>query len=95
MLLYGRRLFTIEIPMRLLPFLLSQLHNICALRLDFTFVSKSVFPELMLKHVLFTTPKGILSTFKCLAFADYGSNGPISTDSEYVEGGNVDDHSFL
>lgn len=72
--------------------LLSQLHNLCALRLDFTFVWKSGFPGLMLKHALFTAPKGRLSTFECLAFVDYGSNVPISPDSEYVDGGYVDGH---
>lgn len=72
--------------------LLSQLHNFCALRLDFTFVRKSGFPGLMLKHALITALKGLLSTFESLASVDYGSNFPILPNPEYVNGGHVDGH---
>ncbi|ODM15492.1 hypothetical protein SI65_09095 [Aspergillus cristatus] len=72
--------------------LLSQLHNLCALRLDFTFVWKSGFPGLRLKHALFTAQKGMLSIFESLAVVNYGSNIPIPPDPEYVDVGYVDGH---
>lgn len=57
---------------------LSQLHNLQSLRLDFTFVWKSGFPGLMLKHALLSAPEGSLSNFNSLTTVDYGSNVPMS-----------------
>ena len=68
--------------------LLSQLHNVANLRLDYSFVWKAGFPGLMLKHALFTAPEGLLSKFEYLATVDYGSNVPLSEeyDREYTRG---------
>lgn len=60
--------------------LLSQLHNLATLRLDYSFVWKSGFPGLMLKHALLTAPEGLLSKFESLATVDYGSNVPSSEE---------------
>lgn len=60
--------------------LLSQLHNLQSLRLDYSFVWKSGFPGLMLKHALFSAPKGVLSSFGSLTAIDYGSNVPLSEE---------------
>ena len=60
--------------------LLSQLHNLATLRLDYSFVWKAGFPGLMLKHALFTAPEGLLSKFEFLATVDYGSNVPLAEE---------------
>lgn len=60
--------------------LLSQLHNLQSLRLDYSFIWKSGFPGLMLKHALFSAPKGVLSSFDSLRAIDYGSNVPLSEE---------------
>lgn len=60
--------------------LLSQLHNLQSLRLDYSFVWKSGFPGLMLKHALFSAPEGVLSSFGSLTAIDYGSNVPLSEE---------------
>lgn len=64
--------------------LLSQLHNLQSLRLDYSFVWKSGFPGLMLKHALFSAPKGILSSFNSLTTIDYGSNVPLSEEFDPI-----------
>ena len=73
--------------------ILSQLHNLQSLKLDFTFVWKSGFPGLMLKHSLLSAPEGLLSTFNSLTTVDYGSNVPMSEnwnlgldDPDYMDG---------
>ena len=63
--------------------LLSRLHNLRSLRLDYMFVWMSGFPGLMLKHALIpTTPASgstaSLPTFQFLEKADYGSNARIA-----------------
>ncbi|OJJ37793.1 hypothetical protein ASPWEDRAFT_39531 [Aspergillus wentii DTO 134E9] len=62
--------------------LLSQLHNLQSLRLDYSFVWQSGFPGLMLKHALFSAPKGVLPSFDSLTTIDYGSNVPLSEEFE-------------
>ncbi|KAF7530322.1 hypothetical protein PCG10_003693 [Penicillium crustosum] len=58
--------------------LISQLHNLCSLRLDYSFVLEGGFPGEMLHHSLFgNAPPGILSRFSKLEMADYGSNLPL------------------
>ena len=64
--------------------LLSQLYNLQSLRLDYSFVWKSGFPGLMLKHALFSAPKGILSSFSSLTTIDYGSNVPLSEEFDPI-----------
>ena len=72
---------------------LSQLHRLQSLKLDFTFVWKSGFPGLMLKHALLSAPEGLLSTFNSLTTVDYGSDVPMSeswhlgTDDPYYMDG--------
>ncbi|CAG8161339.1 unnamed protein product [Penicillium nalgiovense] len=59
--------------------LISQLHNLRSLRLDFSFVLEGGFPGEMLHHSLFgDAPPGALSRFSKLEMADYGSNLPLS-----------------
>lgn len=58
--------------------LISQLHNLRSLRLDYSFVLEGGFPGEMLHHSLFgNAPPGILSRFSKLEMADYGSNLPL------------------
>lgn len=61
--------------------LLSQMHNLQSLRLDYTFVWRSGYPGLMLKHALFSAPEGLLSKFNDLETVDYGTNVP---EGEYI-----------
>lgn len=63
-------------PYALVAILLSQLHNLEPLRLNYTFVWQSGFPGLMLKHALFSAPEGTMSKFSRSLLADYGSNVP-------------------
>ncbi|KAJ6179719.1 hypothetical protein N7519_010180 [Penicillium mononematosum] len=59
--------------------LISQLHNLRSLRLDYSFVLEGGFPGEMLHHSLFgDAPPGALSRFSKLEMADYGSNLPLS-----------------
>ncbi|KAI9933579.1 hypothetical protein ASPWEDRAFT_619299 [Aspergillus wentii DTO 134E9] len=58
--------------------LLSQLHNLRTLQLDYTFIWKGGFPGLMLKHALFSAPKGVLSNFDSLVSVNYGSEVTMS-----------------
>ncbi|KAE8360701.1 hypothetical protein BDV27DRAFT_37325 [Aspergillus caelatus] len=60
--------------------LLSQLHSLRSLRLDYSFVWKLGFPGLMMKHALFSAPEGLLSRFTHLNIVDYGSNVPIAEE---------------
>lgn len=64
----------------LVAILLSQLHNLVSVRLDYTFVWQSGFPGLMLKHALFSGPNGTMSKFAHLRTVDYGSNVPLSEE---------------
>lgn len=76
-------------PYALVAILLSQLHNLETLRLDYTFVWQSGFPGLMLKHALFSAPEGTMSNFNHLILVDYGSNIPVpkwEQDIWYEEG---------
>lgn len=58
--------------------LVSLLHNLRSLRLDFSFLLEGGFPGEMLHHSLFgNAPPGILSRFSKLEMADYGSNFPL------------------
>lgn len=52
---------------------ISQLHNLKSLRLDYSFVWKSGFPGLMLRHALFSSESS-LSKFALLEEVDYGAN---------------------
>lgn len=64
--------------------LVSQLHNLKSLRLDYSFVWKSGFPGLMMKHALFSIPNTVLSSFDYLTAIDYGSNVPLSEDFDPI-----------
>ncbi|KAJ5529490.1 hypothetical protein N7527_002883 [Penicillium freii] len=58
--------------------LISQLHNLRSLRLDYSFVLEGGFPGEMLHHSLFgNSPPGVLSRFSKLEMVDYGSNLPL------------------
>lgn len=74
--------------------LLSQLHNLQSLRLDYSFVWKSGFPGLMLKHTLFSTPKGVLPSFNSLTTIDYGSNVPLSEEVDGVFNTSLDSDGY-
>lgn len=62
----------------LVTILLSQLHKLESLRLDYSFVWQSGFPGLVLKHALFSAPNGTKSKSSHLVIVDYGSNVPLS-----------------
>lgn len=66
--------------------LLSQLHNVVSVQLDYTFVWQSGFPGLMLRHALFCAPNGTMSKFTHLTTVDYGSNVPIAEEEEPLDG---------
>lgn len=66
----------------LVAILLSQLHNLVSVQLDYTFVWQSGFPGLMLRHALFSAPNGTMSKFAHLAIVDYGGNVPLSEEEE-------------
>ena len=72
-------------PYALVAILLSQCHNLRSLQLDYSFVWKSGFPGLMLRHALFSAPEGVLSTFNRLTTVDYGSNVRQSELLEEIE----------
>lgn len=61
-------------PYAFVAILLSQLHGLRSLRLDYSFVWMSGFPGLMLRHALFSPAKGSISEFTSLAEVDYGGN---------------------
>lgn len=60
-------------PFAFVSILLSQLHNLRSLSLDYSFIWKSGFPGLMLRHAL-SSPSKQLSRFDLLTRVDYGSN---------------------
>lgn len=77
-------------PHAFVSILLSCLHNIRSLRLDYMFVWRSGFPGLMLKHALFYFPEGATSPlprFQYLEEVDYGGNArimePIEEDVDF------------
>ena len=66
----------------LVAVLLSQLHNLQSVQLDYSFVWQGGFPGLMLKHALFSAPENSLSKFGSLTVADYGGN---VTGPEFID----------
>lgn len=74
--------------------LLSLLHNLRSLRLDFSFVAEHGLPGMMLYHSLFANvPPGLLSKFTKLEMVDYGGNAPlINFESSELFGKN---HQFM
>ena len=66
----------------LVAVLLSQLHNLQSVQLDYSFIWQGGFPGLMLKHALFSTPENSLSKFDSLTVADYGGN---VTGPEFID----------
>lgn len=74
--------------------LLSQLHNLQSLDLDYSFVWKSGFPGLMLKHALISAPRGVLSPFDSLTSIDYGSNVPLSERLDEVFNTDLDSDGY-
>ncbi|KAJ5159317.1 uncharacterized protein N7500_008968 [Penicillium coprophilum] len=63
-------------PYAFVAVLLSQLHNLRSLQLDYTFVWQNGFPGLMIRHALLSAPKNTLSRFSKLAIVEYGLNVP-------------------
>ena len=61
-------------PYAYVSVLLSQLHNLRSLHLDYSFVWQSGFPGLMLHHALFSQESTSLSRFNFLTDVDYGGN---------------------
>ncbi|KAJ5473836.1 hypothetical protein N7475_003402 [Penicillium sp. IBT 31633x] len=75
--------------------LVSQLHNLRSLRLDFSFVLEQGLPGIMLLHSLFgDMPPRVLTRFEKLEMVDYGSNLPIMESNENLHVGRYD-HQFL
>jgi hypothetical protein len=74
--------------------LLSLLHNLRSLRLDFAFITELGLPGVMLHHSLFgNVPSNLLSKFTKLEMVDYGGNVPlVSFESLRVFGMN---HQFM
>lgn len=62
--------------------LLSRLHKVVSLNLDYSFVWKLGLPGLMLEHALFYAPCGMLSKFTHLITVDHGSNVPLSMEHD-------------
>jgi hypothetical protein len=65
-------------PYAFVAILLSQLHNLRSLELDYTFVWQSGFPGLMMRHALLSAPQNTLSSFTKLSVVEYGMNVPQS-----------------
>ncbi|KXG51548.1 uncharacterized protein PGRI_089410 [Penicillium griseofulvum] len=63
-------------PYAFVAILLSQLHNLRSLQLDYTFVWQTGFPGLMMRHALLTAPGNTLSRFSDLSVVEYGLNVP-------------------
>ncbi|CAI7581222.1 unnamed protein product [Penicillium glandicola] len=63
-------------PYAFVAVLVSQLHNLRSLQLDYTFVWQSGFPGLMMRHALLSAPENILSRFSELSVVEYGLNVP-------------------
>ncbi|CAI7596003.1 unnamed protein product [Penicillium pancosmium] len=69
-------------PYAFVAIILSQLHNLRSLRLDYTFVWQSGFPGLMIRHALLSAPPNTLSNFSELSIVEYGLNVPCSRVSQ-------------
>ncbi|KAJ5770676.1 uncharacterized protein N7511_002727 [Penicillium nucicola] len=67
-------------PYAFVAVILSQLHNLKSLELDYTFVWQSGFPGLMVRHALLSAPEGSLSRFAELSIVEYGMNVPQSRE---------------
>ncbi|KAJ5359784.1 hypothetical protein N7517_008975 [Penicillium concentricum] len=63
-------------PYAFVAVLLSQLHNLRSLQLDYTFVWQTGFPGLMMRHALLSAPENTLSEFSKLSVVEYGLNVP-------------------
>ncbi|KAJ5827878.1 hypothetical protein N7447_004641 [Penicillium robsamsonii] len=63
-------------PYAFVAVLLSQLHNLRSLQLDYTFVWQTGFPGLMMRHALLSAPENSLSRFSNLSVVEYGLNVP-------------------
>ncbi|KAJ5960137.1 uncharacterized protein N7479_007287 [Penicillium vulpinum] len=63
-------------PYAFVAVLLSQLHNLRSLQLDYTFVWQTGFPGLMIRHALLSAPESRLSRFSELSVVEYGLNVP-------------------
>lgn len=63
-------------PYAFVAVLLSQLHNLRSLQLDYTFVWQTGFPGLMMRHALLSAPENTLSRFSELSVVEYGLNVP-------------------
>ena len=61
-------------PYAYVSVLLSQLHNLGSLYLDYSFVWQSGFPGLMLHHAVFSQEETSFSRFNFLSTVDYGGN---------------------
>lgn len=67
-------------PYAFVAVLLSQLHNLQSLQLDYTFVWQFGFPGLMMRHALLSAPENSLSRFAELSIVEYGMNVPQSRE---------------
>lgn len=63
-------------PYAFVAIVISQLHNLRTLKLDYTFVWQSGFPGLIVRHALLSAPPGTLSRFSNLSSVEYGLNVP-------------------
>lgn len=72
-------------PNALVTILLSQLHKLVSVQLDYTFVWQSGFPGLMLQHVLFSATNGTMLIFAHLTTVNYNSNVSIAEEEEPLD----------
>ncbi|KAJ5287249.1 hypothetical protein N7478_002935 [Penicillium angulare] len=63
-------------PYAFAAIIISQLHNLRSLRLDYTFVWQSGFPGLIVRHALLSVSLETLSRFSNLSYVEYGLNVP-------------------
>lgn len=70
-------------PYAFVAVLLSQLHNLKSLQLDYTFVWQSGFTGLMMRHALLSAPENALSRFAELSIVEYGMNVPQSREFKF------------
>ncbi|CAI7595869.1 unnamed protein product [Penicillium pancosmium] len=63
-------------PYAFVAIIVSQLHNLRSLRLDYTFVWQFGFPGLIVRHALISAPPNTLSRFSKLSSVEYGLNVP-------------------
>lgn len=61
-------------PYALVTVLISQFGGLKSLRLDYSFVWIRGYPGIMVRHALFSAPRGVLSSFDALELVDYGGN---------------------